>query len=468
MLAKNPKSRFRGVKGKAAARSCESLKILVCLASFVALFPVYIMAQSATTSTLAPTQGASYGTGPQTPLRFEGEAGHENEAVLSVGAAAFYDDNVQATNAIRLADEAVSLSSHLGIEKQTSNLSFTFDYLPFFLIYRQISQLDRLNHSANTTLEYRLSPRFLLGLHDVFSYQNGVLPSITGTQIQSGPPPPTGLNQGIFSYTTRTLANVAGVDLTFAKSRRNSFTLSVGYDQRQYGNQTGAIESLYNGLGGNAGFQYQYRATKHTTLGLLLLHRDTTYRGGTTFGSTARTQIETGYLSLGSHLSPTVSVTVFGGPQYVRTLGAATSLTSLAGKWQGSGGASLTKEARQTALDFSFQRSVNDGGGLYTSVIDTNGSFGARRRLYGLWEGNVVVGVTRVDASLFQNANGTTNAVTAGVDFSRPIRERSTLHISYDTTHQVSNGIIPIFSNFDRNQITIGFDFQVKAVSLGQ
>ncbi len=469
MLEKSPESRRLAVEGKVAPRSSPvSVGVLLYLGFFVAMFPLCLMGQSATTSTLAPTQGASYGTGPQTLLQFAGENENENKAVLSVGASAFYDDNVLSTNAIRVADEAVSLSSHLGIEKQTSNLAFTFDYLPFFMIYRQIDQYDRLNHSANSTLAYRLSPRFVLGLQDAFSYENGILPSITGQQIESGPPPPTGLNQGVFAYTTRTLSNTAGVALTFAKSRRNSFTFSVGYDQRRYGNPTVNLAALYNGLGANAGLQYQYRATKHATFGLLLLHQDTTYRGGVVFGDTERTQIETAYVSLGARLSPTVSVTLFGGPQYVHTLGASTGLNTLAGSLQESGGGSITMEARQTAFDFSFQRSASDGGGVYTSVINTNGSFGARRRLIGRWEGNLNVGVYREDASLFQNANGATNSLTAGVDLSRPIREGSRLHISYNTIHQVSNGIVPGFSNFDRNQVTIGIDFRVKAISLGQ
>jgi hypothetical protein len=61
-----------------------------------------------------------------------------------------------------------------------------------------------------------------------------------------------------------------------------------------------------------------------------------------------------------------------------------------------------------------------------------------------------------------------TDAVYAGVGFSRPIRDFSKLHISYDTTHQVSNGNPPIFSQFDLNQVTIGIDFRVKSISLGQ
>jgi len=42
------------------------------------------------------------------------------------------------------------------------------------------------------------------------------------------------------------------------------------------------------------------------------------------------------------------------------------------------------------------------------------------------------------------------------------------VHISYDTTHQVSKGTLPISSDYDRNQVSIGFDFRVKALPWGQ
>ena len=141
---------------------------------------------------------------------------------------------------------------------------------------------------------------------------------------------------------------------------------------------------------------------------------------------------------------------------------------SLSQSWQESGGFNVTKQAQGTVFSASFQRSVTDSGGVYTSVINTTANVAARRRLIGQWDLDVHGGVSRADASLFQEANGATNGVVAGIQFSRPLGESSHLHISYDTFHQVSHGSPPIFANFDRNQVTIGIDFRLKAISLGQ
>jgi len=390
-----------------------------------------------------------------------------NQLSLSMGTSTLYDDNVLARNTERLSDEALSLDSHLGIVRQTEHMTLNFDYLPFFLLYRQINQYDRLNHSADLSLTYRLTPRFNLGLHDAFSYQNGVYPSLTGQQILSGPASPTALNQMTYSPTARTLSNMPGLDITFIASQSTSLTLSGGYNQRKFGNQGGAGQALYNSNGVSGALKFQYRVTDHTNFGFLLLHQDSTYQGGQIFGSRQRSQIESVIFSVGSRLSPTVTATVFGGPQYVRTIQSSMG-SSLAGKFQSSGGGSITKEVRQTALNLSFQRSVSDGGGLYTSVKNTNATLGVRRRLVGRWDAAVNCGAAQVDTSLIQLANEKTDSLIGGIDLSLPLRGASVFHISYSTIHQLSKGSLAAFPNSDRNQVTIGFDYGIKSVPLGQ
>jgi hypothetical protein len=465
MLKKNPDS------SKDGERACrfwtEPLRSLISSLTFVALFPIGLAAQAALPTALGPAQAVVYGAGFQTPLRFEGEGVSLNQVSLSMGVSGLYDDNVFARNSVRLSDEALSFDSHLGITRQTEHLTASFDYMPFYPLYRHIDQYDRLNHSANLGLTYRLTSRFFLGLHDTFSYLNGVYPSLTGQQIMSGPVSPTTLNQMTLPYTTRALLNMAGLDLTFVKSRRTSLTLSGGYDRRKFRSQI-AGQPLYNGNGASGGLTFQYRATEHTSFGILLLHQDITYKGGEVFGYRLRSQIESTFLSLGSRLSPTVTVTVFGGPQYVRTIGQAPAAAGVARHFHPSGGGSITKQVRKTALDLSFQHFVSDSAGLYTSVIYTNAILGVRRRLVGDWEADFHSSAARADASLFQLANGRTDGLMGGISISRPFSHGSVFHISYDTWHQLSKGTLPVSFNVDRNQVSTGIDYQFKAFRLGR
>jgi hypothetical protein len=387
-----------------------------------------------------------------------------------MGASALYDDNIFQNNLERLSDEAVSLSSQFNIMRQTEHVTINFGYMPFFLLYWRNSQFDRLNHSANLSMNFQLTPRFSLGLHDTFSYLNGAYPSLTlsGQQILSGPTSPTALNQSIFTPTVRTLSNSSGLDLTFTKSRRTSLTLSGGYNQQKFGTTAVAGQQLYGSSGLSGGLQYQYRITEHTSFGLLLLHQDSTFRGGDVFGSSLRSQSESAFVSLATRMSPTVTLTIFGGPQYVHTIGQSSAGASIAGQFLGAGGGSITKEVQKTAFDLSVQRTITSGNGLYTLVIATTASFGVRRGLVGRWEAAMHGGAARADASLSQFAHGRTDSLTGGIDFSRPLRGGSVFRISYETIHQLSKGALPISADFDRNQVTIGFDYQLKAISLGR
>jgi hypothetical protein len=465
MLEKNLESKYRIGERQYAGRSWrKSLWLVMSSVTFVALFPFGLWAQAGS----SPAQAGGFGTGAQTPLRFGGESAPNNQVSLSMGASTLYDDNVFSIGSQRVSDEAVSLSSQLNMMRQTEHVTINFGYTPFFMLYRQNSQFDRLNHAASLSMNFQLTPRFSLGLQDTFSYLDGIYPTLTGQEILSGSASPTALNQAIVPPTARTLSNTGGMNLTFTKTRRTSLTLSGGYTQQKFGSQAIAGQQLYSSRGFSGGLQYQYRVTEHTNFGLLLLHQDSTYTGGEVFGNRLRSQSESAFLSIGSHLSNSVSVTIFGGPQYVRTIGATVPGAGIAGKFLGAGGGSITKEVHKTALNLSVQRTVSSGGGLYAEVVQTSADFGVRRRLVGQWEAGVHGMGARVDTSLFQGTPGNTESLTGGIDFSRPLRGGSALRISYENMHQLSGGTLPISADFLRNEVTISFDFRLKAIPLGQ
>ena len=290
MLEKNLKSEHGGEDREHTGRFWrETPWALIFSVIFAALLPVGLAAQTAAPAVQVPAPAAVYGGGQQTPLQFEGEAAPVNQLLLSVGVSPFYDDNVPERNSIRVGDEAVSLTSQVALFRQGERMKLDFAYTPYGLLYRQLTQYNSLNHNADLNAIIRLSSRFNLGLHETFSYQNGFFQTLTGQPILSGLGSPTALNQTISPYMTRTLSSVTGLDLTFVKSGRTSLTFSTGYDRRQFGNQEVAGQQgveLYNSWGVNGGLQYKYRITEHTNLGLVLVHQDSTFKGGGVFGNT--------------------------------------------------------------------------------------------------------------------------------------------------------------------------------------
>jgi len=76
-------------------------------------------------------------------------------------------------------------------------------------------------------------------------------------------------------------------------------------------------------------------------------------------------------------------------------------------------------------------------------------------------------GAARADTSLLQFASGRTDALTGIFGLDRPLSRDATLRVSYETMHQLSRGA-QVSANFDRNQVTISFDYQLKAIPLGR
>jgi len=254
------------------------------------------------------------------------------------------------------------------------------------------------------------------------------------------------------------------------KSRRTLITLTGGYLQSKYGTgQQNPSLPLYNDTGFSGGLTLQHYVTPHTSFGIVTLHQDSNFQGGLIQGNRLHIQIESAYLSFASMLSPSVKITLFGGPQYARSIGSPSTAATITAHFQPSGGGSITKEVRNTALDFSFIRSVTDGGGLYAEVVETRVYCRVRRRLVGRWEGSLHADAAREEPSLFQFENGRIDGLMGGVAIVRPLFNKSSeLRFSYETMHQLSNGLLPSFANFDRNQFAVGFDYRLKSFSLGR
>jgi hypothetical protein len=437
--------------------------------AFIALLPITVVAQG---QGPAPTPGVNapavvYGGAVQAPLLFEGERVPNNQGGLSFGATSFYDDNVFQLNTHRDADEGLALNTRLDITRQSDRLAASFDYAPFFTIYRQLSQFDRVNHASDLNLVYKLTSRVALGVNNNFIYAEGSYPLLDQLPLLSGPPSPTASSPQILAYSTRTLSDAAGLDLMFVKSRRTSVTVAGGYNLTKYGTQVPG-QPLYNASGYIGSVELEYRETEHTSFGIFLLHQDTTFEGGQAFGTRLRSQLESAYFSVGSRVSPSTSFSIFGGPQYIGTVGVVSAGAGIAGHFQGAGGGSITREVRRTALQLSCQRAVTSGGGWYTSAISTNATLAVRRRLAGQWQGDLHAGAAELDASLFKFANGKTDGLYGGVNIRRPLPHGAAFHIAFESWHQLSKGTLPIFANFDRNQVSVGIDYRLKALPLGR
>lgn len=415
-------------------------------------------------------QAGLYGNGEQLPLLYGGEITPVNLFSLSMGASAFYDDNVLGTNNPRLDDEALSFDSRLSLSRKTERLIFNIDYLPFFLLYRQINQYDRLNHAGNSNLAFRLGSHFTLGLHDSAAYQNGVFQTLSGEGISSGSGTSAGLNQTVLQPAARELTNASSLDLTYLRSARTTLTLFGAFDRRAFGSQVASGQGFYNSKIASGGVQYQYRITEHVNIGLLYSYQDSRFLGYTvSLGGDSRYVDNNAVVSLAWHVTPTVTLSAFGNPHYVQAYFYSPGTTNNGqGHVYGGGGGVLTKQVKKTALDLSGERILTDGGGLLTYTTSTNANIGVRQQVVGRWEALVQVGAARTDALLGQYSGARLDSLRGSLIVQRPLFQGLTMRLGYEAEHQVSKGSLPLGAAFDRNRVTCSIDYQLKAIQLGR
>lgn len=414
-------------------------------------------------------QAGLYGNGEQLPLRYEGEKAAVNLFSLSVGASAFYDDNVLGTNNPRLDDEALSFDSRLALSRQTEHVNFNIDYLPFFLVYRQINQYDRINHAGNSNLAFRLGSHFILGMHDSAAYENGVFQTLSGEGISSGTGTSAGLNQTVLAPAARELSNASSLDLTYLRSERTILTLFGTFDRRDFGSQVASGQGFYNGKIASGGVQYQYRITEHVNLGLLYSYQDSRFLGYTvSLGGNSRYVDNSAVVSLAWHATPTVTLSAFGTPHYVQAYLYSTGTTNGQGRVYGGGGGVLTKQVKRTAVEFSGERILSDGGGLLTYATSTNADIGVRRQVVGRWEARLQVGAARTDALLGEYSGAKLDSLQGNLIVQRPLFQGLTMRLGYEAEHQLSKGSIPLGATFDRNRVTCSIDYQLKAIQFGR
>jgi hypothetical protein len=313
-------------------------------------------------------------------------------------------------------------------------------------------------------LKYRFAPRWVLMMSDAAYYQYGLLQAAVGQPLSSGISSPSSPDQSIFSTTARTLSNSGSLDLTFIKSNRSSISITGNYNLQEFSSQVTTGESLFNGRQATGGFQYQYRVTGHTSVGFTLSHEDATYRGDAALGGLQRYQTESLLLAFQSHFKPTVTVSLFGGSQYVTTFGESAGVSTTR-HFQWAGGGSVTKEVRRTAVDLSLERRVSDSGGIFGQVEYDTAGIGFRRRLVGRWEADLAGSASRITTTDPQLGNGRADAIKGELDFSRPFGRDASLRISYVNSHQKSSGTLAS-ETFDVNLVTLAIDFRLKPIPI--
>ena len=410
----------------------------------------------------------THGTGEKTTMNFAGTPSPRNVVLFGLNLGSNYDDNVFGNNINRSADESFVVGPSVTLRRETDRFHIDLNYHPYFRIYRTASELNRLDESLSVDSSYQMTSRFSARARAGATYTNGIfLPSQNDTYV-SGLSSSTSTGSVLYTPTERQVGVNARVDLSDQVSPHDSIGVYGGgslLDFIQPGSTSGGLQNTQEV---DAGILYERRMSLHTTVGANYQFQDIS------FGASFRTNVHSLFFSYAQQFSPTVTVSVFGGPQFSHVnqtislfsgLVTVQSPTSLV-EW--ALGGTVTKRTSRTVFTLNAQHQVSNGGGFIAAVVGTSGGGSIRRELPGHWDA-VLSGNYARNTSL---GTGTSPenyySETAGFGLEHSLNERISLRLGYDFIHQKGSGATPLFANMDRNLVSIQFFFKLRPIQLGQ
>ncbi|MHB8655936.1 MAG: hypothetical protein ACYDA9_18895 [Terriglobia bacterium] len=428
-----------------------------------------LRAQSSTPAQQPAEGPAPYGTGQQEPLEYSEHIVPRNILLFDLAEETAYDDNVLSNNANRRSDVSFGLSPRLAFLQQRQRTKLALDYQPTLVLYKDNSGYNAANQSVQFDGEFEASPRLELRLRDGARYSTGLFEPVAGEALGPALGSPATLNQSVYAPLTREFENNSRLDLKYKTSRETSITFFGGASERHFGHTGNQSGNLLNTDEESAGAEFIDRVTRTMTLGAFYLFQNMS------FGNVTRSVVHSAYLSLTKETMHGFTFQISGGPQYARIRdrvvvsllpGLAVTLNSIETKWHGAYQGTITHTTDKTALEISAQRSVQDGGGLLATVMNTDFSGGIKRELIRHWAGVFEVDAARSQALGAAFAGSRLDSQSAGVAIEHAFTENLTGRLAYNFIRQRGTGQLPFLPDLDRNRVsfTISYQFRRKVL----
>ncbi len=407
------------------------------------------------------------------PLRYADESTPQNNFVFDLNEQTAYDDNAYGDNARRVGSTIFQGGAHLGFQVDHERSQVSLDYEPEGVFYINIPGYNQANQNLSFNAKFEVAHHFQLRFQDTGYYFTGIsspaLNSYTSPQLSLSP----SLNQTTLFPLARIFSDEGRVDALYQPSRRSQFDFYGTAGNRNFSGVANTDESLFNTQSYRGGVDYTYRISATSTVGISALHQ--TLRFGPSMD-----QIETPALTYALQGKSGVSFSLYGGPEYMRLNdllyfpGVAGSAPAVVGirnrgaKWQGGGGASLGWRSARTNVVLTGQRTISDGSGFLTAVMNNAGSFDLRQSLSRHWDfllSGVVARSTSL-SPLFGDA--AIEDQTGSAKFERQISSRLVAQVGYTAGRQRATGSIPFLVDMNRNYVSLGFFYRLGQVPLGR
>lgn len=412
----------------------------------------------------------SYREAENSWLSYAGTTRPRNVLLLGLKMGSSYDDNIFRNGQRAVGDVDFLFGPSLNLRRNGRRLSLALNYQPQFRLYREISEQNAVDQTLGFDLAYRASPRTSFRAQGSAFYMAGIFQPNQDEGFFPGLSSPSRLNETLFTPTARQLRWSSRIDGTYQASVQDSVDLFLATSTLDYKQQIPNGENLQNTEQNEVGLLYQHRLSRHTTVGIEYLYEDIR------FGPDSRTLVQSTFFSYAQQVSPSLNVSVFGGPQSSRLhevviLPLSTFMLRIPvfqTGWNWAIGGILTKQLRKTAFQLTAQREVSNGGGLLGAVVSSSSQASVRRRLRGRWDAICSAGYAdnnSLDSAVSRRAF---QGLTAGVGLERSMTENLSFGLKYNFVRQRGTQESPVFGNLDHDIWSVRFSYLFHAMALGR
>jgi AMIN domain-containing protein len=419
---------------------------------------------------VSPSGPHIYGDAEKSGLDYAGTSYPRNILLLGLSAGSSYDDNIFGNNKRPVGDVDFLFGPSLSLRREGRHLNLALSYQPHFRIYRRASEPNAVDQVFGFDAAYQASPRLSFRARASAFYTIGIFQPSQNEPFLPGLGSPSSLNNTLFTPTARQLTWSLRIDSSYQASAHDSVGLFVGQSTLDFRQQVSNAGILQNMEEKQAGLLYQHRISRHASLGGNYLFEDIR------FGSDSRTLVHSAFFSYAQQVSPSLTISVFGGPQYSRLhdvvsfpLGPFTlHIPIFRAEWSWAIGSTLTERLDKTVFQLNAQHQVSNGGGLVSAVVSTAVGASVRRRLPARWDAIWSAAYAQnsglepgFSASEYQSE-------TAGFGLERSLTEKLSLRVAYDFLRQRGTGRSSLFGSFDRDLWSVQLSYRFHQIALAR
>jgi len=367
-----------------------------------------------------------------------------------------YDDGATVSaNGQPGSDVSYSIWPTIALDQTHSRFHWVLSYSPGFTFYQRTSSRNEADQNLTVDSKYRLSPHVTLSLRDSFQKTSNVLNQPNSDLDQ----PVSGAvfvpNNSVIAPVANMLRNTANATLTYQFGANRMIGASGTFTNLHYASQA-QVPGLGDSSSRAGSAFYNHRLSKMHYIGATYQYQ--MFLAYPTLGQ-SETQAHSVFLFYTLYLKPTLSISVFGGPQYSNT--AQFGLPTM-NSWSPAGGASMGWQGRLTSFALSCSRAINDSGGLSGAVEAISANSSLRRQLTRNLSASVGASYASnsvLDALPALNTSGHTISASASVQ--RQVGEHLNLQLQYMRLHQSYSEVAVLSAVPDRNRgsITISYQF---------